>query len=71
MIWFVDLSLHPELPIKHRAVLSSAPDVGGMDSNDRKRTAGHVVPDNTESRFWLRASSASEALRKAQERAGR
>jgi hypothetical protein len=67
MIWFVDLSLHPAVPIKRRAVLSSVRDVSALGTDAPQRNHNQIVPDATEHRRWVRAANAGEAIFKAQE----
>lgn len=66
MIWFVDLTLHPLVPIRRRVVPSSARTVQGMTWNGTM-TLSRCIPDSTSSRFWVNATSAREALQIAQE----
>lgn len=67
MIWFVDLSTHPLIPIKRRAVLSSVRDVSAINTDSTQRNHNRIVPDGTGGRRWVRARTAGEALCKAQD----
>lgn len=69
VIWFVDLTPRPLIPIKRRAVLSSVKDIHdlGRQSCNGGGNIGRIVPDPTGCRRWVRASSAHEALRRAQD----
>lgn len=68
-LYFVDLNPHPALRITRRAVPSCADEIRRMDGSDRTRRVEMMLPDDTESRFWVRADSPGEALCKAQDRA--
>ena len=69
MIWFVDLTPRPLIPIKRRAVLSSVRDVSALDTEAPQRNHNRIVPDATEHRRWVRAANAGDALCKAQDEA--
>lgn len=62
MIWFVDLTESPLMPIVHRCVRSSAPEVSAINTRNQQRNYNRIVPDDTQTRFWVRAQSRREAL---------
>ena len=62
MIYFVDLTESPRMPIRHRCVPSSVYSVSALSAQAGRGNANRIVPDDTESRFWVRAQSRREAL---------
>ncbi len=70
MIWFVDLTKSPLVPIVDRCVRSSAPQVSAINTRNQQRNHHRIIPDDTDSRFWVRARSRGEALEIARGRVG-
>jgi len=62
VIWFVDLTKSPRVPIVDRCVRSSAPEVSAINCRNEQRNHNRIIPDDTEARFWVRAQSRREAL---------
>jgi len=62
VIWFVDLTESPLMPIVHRCVRSSAPEVSAINTRNQQRNHNRIIPDDTGSRCWGRARSRREAL---------
>jgi len=70
VIWFVDLTQSPLMPIVHRCVRSSAPEVSAINTRNQQRNHNRIIPDDTGSRCWVRARSRREALEIARGRVG-
>lgn len=65
--WFVDLTLHPTLPIQYRAVKSSVGSVARIGCQRGNEHIFRCVPDDTPTRKWVKAHTAGEALCLAQD----
>ena len=68
MIWFVDLTESPLMPIVHRCVRSSAPEVSAINTRNQQRNHNRIIPDDTDAQSSARSAprSASAGIRSGQ-----